>query len=969
MDLSTDAITERLKQAQEETQVLLTIDGRPNIVEMSETRSPESCWQARRSMDRYLTEGTWRSAGAGFQQLQKWVELHWNPENKKQAPNGTVAVRDHWPLHGETQLDAAPAARKLITAAMLYGQEQVGKCAVEFAAHGMIEVQWIYLMNGPSIEAARPLDEYCTLLPYSEALRKIDAESDPGDLRITWPEPRADSVCALEGRYFERAGLQDDDNWQYASSLLKDGPEQLALLLGLVWGSGFRVFGNWQAVPAVAVAALPYRNATQRFGYGSGHVRLALQGYESPVQTRPLAITELHALATSYSDFPEQTRGRLRSAMARLRNSTERFDEEDRVLDLGIALSTVFMEEDEQEDQATLIPQRAAWHYADSESERRQTEDMLRDFFSYHSSIAYGRTFGETCAEEHERVAELLSGADDVLRTSLKTMIAEGPPDWKNAADRSSIRRDPPRSESKIPSVKSDSLSWSVEEQKEIDQALEAMWRTIVEEAPLPPPDAGPSTVAGLAPELVESYREQGIPYVVIHPARLYMAHPKWPKTASEPLDERAEYYCALDVARHVRQWKEAALRKGLVQFEVPTEAELYHPKNRDRWLQPLLSSHEENSRARNLGQPLPTGETASPRGPMPATATEDDQHAVEEKAATPASEFSASAIVGLEREWFRLWRTFQHDVHIATNSLLYMLEAIHSIHLAERQRLIPTMTESGGALETLEDVVRAGGDVYSIPVYPKLRAFPSLVREPLFRRSAPDGRMEQLAFKGWIAEVFDLWESVYRTQLKHEIRELRDAIRPRQQVLGDLRHIRNNLLHNGTAKRGEAANCEILRWFTVGERMQMRLLHVFDFLNQMGWLNEDSLNFIAERGTASIWHIDRTGEPEEPPPALISVRPAVNPEQQDPRYRYEASIVFENGLFGRTPMGPEKEETEAQAKERTCKWMKMTVNEDGDLHVPGLGTVSAAELYRLHLKGEKHPAPGIWQPPVQFRE
>ena len=150
---------------------------------------------------------------------------------------------------------------------------------------------------------------------------------------------------------------------------------------------------------------------------------------------------------------------------------------------------------------------------------------------------------------------------------------------------------------------------------------------------------------------------------------------------------------------------------------------------------------------------------------------------------------------------------------------------------------------------------------------------------------------------------------------------------------------------------------------------MQVRLVHVFDFLNQMGWLNEDSFNFFAERATGSFWHINRTGEPQDPPPALISVRPVVNPEQEDPRHRYEASIVFEDGLFGRTPMGPENEESQDQAKERTRRWMKMTVNKNGDLEVPGLGTVSAGELYRVHLKGEKRPAPGIWQPPVQFAE
>ena len=72
-----------------------------------------------------------------------------------------------------------------------------------------------------------------------------------------------------------------------------------------------------------------------------------------------------------------------------------------------------------------------------------------------------------------------------------------------------------------IPSVKADSLSWSEEEQREIDRALEAVWKPIIDQAPLPPPNVAAPTVAELTPELVEGYREQGITYVVTHPAWL----------------------------------------------------------------------------------------------------------------------------------------------------------------------------------------------------------------------------------------------------------------------------------------------------------------------------------------------------------------------------------------------------------------------------------------------------------------
>ena len=335
-----------------------------------------------------------------------------------------------------------------------------------------------------------------------------------------------------------------------------------------------------------------------------------------------------------------------------------------------------------------------------------------------------------------------------------------------------------------------------------------------------------------------------------------------------------------------------------------------------------------------------------------------------------PSSELPKSAVSGLGQKWSRLWKAFRHEVNVATNSLFYMQEGVHSVHLAERQRLVHAIDASGGTIATMDDAVQIYGDGYPAPTYPKLRALPSLKREPLLNRSAPGEAMEQALIRAWLIEIYGRWESRYRTQLKRETRYLPGAIRPRQTVLGDLGHIRNDLLHNNSiAKPRESGRCEILRWFTVGDRMHVELRHVFDFLNQMGWLTEELPVALDGQGQSSTWLIDRSGDPEQPTPALVSVRPLINPAEPDPRYRYGAGIVFENGVFGNIPMGPEHEETAAQAKERARGWMTMTVNDTGDLSVPGWGTASLASLYRNALSRERHFGPAIWGPWVQFRE
>ena len=970
MNSTAESITDRLKRAQDEAQVVLVIDGRPKIVAMNETTPPESHWQGGKELDRFLDEGTWRTDGPGFTELREWVELHWGSTGETQPPEGTAATADQWGLQSQAPLDAATATRKLIAAAKLYGQEQVGHHATAFATHGMIEVTCIYLLKGPPMGAAKPLDEYCTLLPHSEALERIGARTDPADSTIAWPGRESESLCALESRYFEGVSPLDEEPGRYATPLLKDGVDQLVLLLGLVWGSSFRRIGYWRGVHPVAVAALPYRGVTAGSGAGTWYAELPLQGYGAPIRERPLATEELRHLVTKLAEHPEEVRNRLRRAMEHVRKSAEQADAGHKVFDIGAALSILFTEGSDRDELSSVISRRAAWYFSDSETERQRTEAMLSEFYALQSNVLRGRGFDWTGAEDRYRHAELLTDADIVLRTSLKSLIAEGwPKDWGEAATASTLRFDPPRAESEVPSVKSDSLTWSIEEQREIDQALEGIWKPVIETAPLPPTQVGPSTVVGALSDLVERYRAQGTPYVIPHPARLYLAHPKWPQTESEPLDDRAGYYCARDVQRHLQLWKDAAARKGLVQLEVPHDPDMYHPRRREEWPQPFLSSHEEGAAV-----PAPGDETiraeiaASQRSIQGTSGSRGQSSAVEADPADPPSVLPQSVRAGLGREWQRLWLGFQNDVNFVTDSLLHLLDGIHAKHLTERQRLTQVLANSGGALKTLDDAVRAAGDGFTRPGYPSLRAFLELRGEPLYLRTAPGGPMEQMAFKGWVAEVWDLWESQYRTQLAHDNREVPGAIPPRQQVLGDLRHIRNNFLHNGIAKRREAASCEVLRWFSEGEAIHIRLRHVLDFFNQMGWLNENS--FIqGEEGRASTWHIDREGRPSEPVPALVSVRPVVDPLEQDSRYRYGAGAAFEDGVFGTTPMGPESRESDAQVKDRTRKWLKMTVNERGNIEVPELGPVSAATLYRGYMEGKQHSRRGIWGPWVEFRE
>ena len=537
--------------------------------------------------------------------LQNWVEIHWDPERQTQPPADTVSTGDKWGNQGEAQLDALSATFKLILAAWGHGAETVAQYATEFAAHGMIEVRSIFLLKGVDLQEAQSLDNYCTLLPYRQALERVTTASPFPRYSVEdleWPPATVGGVCALESRGFERRGTVANEFERRASRLLRCGPETLALMLDLVCGHGLRPFGSWHFVPNPLAATLPFFYTTAMGGSGSARVMLPVQGWKGPNATsRPLAIKEVAELMDSYAMLPAQSRTRLDLTLRRLRDSGERSMVEDRAIDVCIALEALFMEKDEGWNQKKLISRRGSWYFADSIPEREQTRDMIKAFYDRRSDIVHGNAPEDlTPAEEDQRRMELvalLTDIDDVARASLKTMISEGRPlDWDDSKDFQSIRHNPPREDTQIPSVKSDSLSWSRKDQQEIDRALETVWKPTVKNAPVPNPDASPTCHRGVDREQIERFRQQGVYYIIRIPALLYMAHPKWLERAHEPLDAHTRYYCERDVKRHMERWQRAASEKRVYQFDLELEdATMYLPKYFVCWRE-LLS--EEPKRA-----------------------------------------------------------------------------------------------------------------------------------------------------------------------------------------------------------------------------------------------------------------------------------------------------------------------------------------------------------------------------------
>ncbi|MXW07596.1 MAG: hypothetical protein F4X56_01010 [Gammaproteobacteria bacterium] len=111
----------------------------------------------------------------------------------------------------------------------------MAQAAKKFAVSGLIETQRYYMLKGIPVSTRFSLDEYCTLIPYDEALEslRVDPRVWNAVERLKWLHEVAEDMSAVECRSFEFRGRKNCIE-RRESYLLQHGPETLALILGLV---------------------------------------------------------------------------------------------------------------------------------------------------------------------------------------------------------------------------------------------------------------------------------------------------------------------------------------------------------------------------------------------------------------------------------------------------------------------------------------------------------------------------------------------------------------------------------------------------------------------------------------------------------------------------------------------------------------------------------------------------------------
>jgi hypothetical protein len=120
-------------------------------------------------------------------------------------------------------------------------------------------------------------------------------------------------------------------------------------------------------------------------------------------------------------------------------------------------------------------------------------------------------------------------------------------------------------------------------------------------------------------------------------------------------------------------------------------------------------------------------------------------------------------------------------------------------------------------------------------PNTPEARTYASWRLSTALQQVAKDGPVERRLGHQWIVFVYSLWEHEYRPRLAAAHGCSIEGVR--HPLLGDLRHLRNDVVHHrGIASKGETGRCELLAWFGVGDGIDLRGEHFEEFMRLFPW-------------------------------------------------------------------------------------------------------------------------------------
>lgn len=147
----------------------------------------------------------------------------------------------------------------------------------------------------------------------------------------------------------------------------------------------------------------------------------------------PLKITgalreEAKCIFRLLSEVPEERRIRLRVPLERLNSAIREQLPVDRFIDLGIALESLLLEENERDEITFRLSLRGGWLLGRDADERRRISDTLRTLYGYRSTAVHRGTVVRRTGKPEP--ADVLKEGLSLAARAGKIIATKGFPDW-----------------------------------------------------------------------------------------------------------------------------------------------------------------------------------------------------------------------------------------------------------------------------------------------------------------------------------------------------------------------------------------------------------------------------------------------------------------------------------------------------------------------------------------------------------
>lgn len=213
-----------------------------------------------------------------------------------------------------------------------------------------------------------------------------------------------------------------------------------------------------------------------------------------------------------------------------------------------------------------------------------------------------------------------------------------------------------------------------------------------------------------------------------------------------------------------------------------------------------------------------------------------------------------------------------------------------------------------------------------------------------------PEGRLAQLAYVGWVAEVDGNWGKWRKKYPGWE----KGKWGLKTELMGDFRRMRNDLLKNGgEATKDNTGRCKMLKWFSTGDLMVFRLDHALEFLHYLGvWPH----GLISTRTNRMIHWVVREQTRDDlarrmafaPKAVSFVVRRESHPVTKKPSLLL--SVIYEDGVVS---CGWVSEHDNREDQQDAYKqWQSAELIENGSLiKLPDRSGVNVSASYRPALE------------------